>query len=123
MSNSFQVNLVLRGILVAIALALILSLGYGLLLSLSSMPESDLVINIIFSLSVFTAASIISNKAGSKGLIYGLAIGLGFIIFLLILSAMLFSENISFLRIGEKVIFALAAGGFGGIIGVVFRRP
>ncbi len=122
MSNSFQVNLVLKGILVAIALALILSLGYGLLLSLSSMPESDLVTNLIFSLSVFSAALIVAHKAGTKGLIYGLVIGLGFIIILLLLSAMLFSETISMLRIGEKVIFALAAGGIGGIAGVVFRR-
>ncbi|MFZ3102035.1 MAG: TIGR04086 family membrane protein [Desulfitobacteriaceae bacterium] len=122
MSNSFQVNLVLKGILMAIALALILSLGYGLLLSLSSIPESDLVINLIFSLSVFAAASIMSNKAGTKGLIYGLAIGLGFIILLLLLSAMFFSETVSMLRIGEKVIIALAAGGIGGIVGVVFRR-
>ncbi|MHB8124793.1 MAG: TIGR04086 family membrane protein [Desulfitobacteriaceae bacterium] len=123
MSNSFQVNLVLKGILVATALALILSLGYGLLLSLSSIPESDLFINLIFSISVFTAASIIANKAGTKGLIYGLAIGLGFIILLLLLSAMFFSETVSMLKIGEKIIFALGAGGFGGIIGVVFRRP
>ncbi len=123
MSNSFQVNLVLKGILVATILALILSLGYGLLLSVSSIPESDLAKNLIFSLSVLVAASIIANKAGTKGLLYGLSIGLGFIILLLVLSSMLFAETLSMLRMGEKVIFALVAGGVGGIIGVIFRRP
>ena len=122
MSNSFQFNLVFKGILVATALALILSLVYGLLLSLSGIPESDLAVNLLFSLSVFIAASIIANKAGTKGLIYGLAIGLGFIVLLLLMSAIFFSETVSILRIGEKSIVALTAGGIGGILGVIFRR-
>lgn len=123
MSNSFQFNLVFKGILLAVVLALILSLGYGLLLSLSSIPESDLAVNLIFCLSVFAAALIITNKAGAKGLIYGLVIGLGFIILLLLLSGIFFSESISMLKVGEKIVLSLVAGGLGGIIGVLIRRP
>jgi hypothetical protein len=122
MANSFQISLVLKGILIAAILALILSLGYGLLLSISNIPESDPVFILIFSLSIFAAALIITNKAGKKGLIYGLFIGLGFIFLLLLLSGIFFSEQISIIKIGEKLIFALVAGGLGGIFGVLFRR-
>lgn len=123
MANSFQISLVLKGILIAAFLAVILSLGYGLLLSISDFPESDPVFSIIFSFSVFIAALIITNKTGTKGLIYGLFIGLGFIILLLLLSGIFFPEHISLLKIGERLIFALVAGGLGGIFGVLFRRP
>jgi putative membrane protein (TIGR04086 family) len=122
MANSFKISLVLKGILIAAFLAVILSLGYGLLLSISNLPESDPVFSIMFSFSVFAAALIIANKAGTKGLIYGLLIGLGFIILLLLLSGIFFSEHISLLKIGERLIFALVAGGIGGIFGVLFRR-
>jgi putative membrane protein (TIGR04086 family) len=123
MANSFQISLVLKGILIAAILALILSLGYGLLLSISNIPESDPVFVLIFCLSIFTAALIITNKAGSKGLLYGLFIALGLIILLLILSGIFFSEHISIIKIGEKLIFAFVAGSLGGIFGVLFRRP
>ncbi|HWQ72317.1 MAG TPA: TIGR04086 family membrane protein [Desulfitobacteriaceae bacterium] len=122
MSNSFQISLVLKGILIAAVLALILSLGYGLLLSVSNIPESDPVFILIFSLSIFAAALYITNKTGTKGLLYGLSIGLGLVLLLLFLSGILFSEHISIIKIGEKLIYALVAGGFGGIFGVLFRR-
>ncbi|MDD2235476.1 MAG: TIGR04086 family membrane protein [Desulfitobacteriaceae bacterium] len=122
MANSFKISLVLKGILIAASFAMVLSLGYGLLLSISNLPESDPVFSIIFSFSIFAAALIITNKAGSKGLIYGLFIGLGFIILLLLSFGIFFSEHISLLKIGERLIFALVAGSIGGIFGVLFRR-
>ena len=122
MFKSFQLSLILKGILVATILALLLSLVFGFLLSYTSLPESELSINIIFGASIFVAAFITAHQAGTKGLYYGLAIGLGFILLVLILSAIFWSETPSWLKMGEKTILALVSGGVGGIIGVLFPK-
>ncbi|WP_407308737.1 TIGR04086 family membrane protein [Desulfosporosinus sp. SB140] len=120
MAKSFQFNLIIKGILLATVLALLLSVFFGIVLSYTSLPESDLFLNIIFGLSVFVASFITAHHAGTKGLYYGLAVGLGLVLVVLVLSAVLWSDAPSWLRMGEKAIIALAAGGVGGIIGVLF---
>ncbi|MDA8226541.1 MAG: TIGR04086 family membrane protein [Desulfitobacterium hafniense] len=122
MSKSFQFSLLIKGIILASALALVLSLGFGLLLSLTSLPESELSLNIILIVSVFIAGLITANSSGTKGLYYGLAVGIGFIVFLFVISSIFISASPSWLKMGEKIILALASGGVGGIIGVVARR-
>ena len=122
MSKSFQFSLILKGILLASTLAMLLSLAVGLLLPFTSFPESDLSMNIIFGSSILVAAFITAHQAGTRGLYYGLAGGLGFIVLVLILSAILWSNTPSWLKIGEKTILALVSGGVGGIVGVLFHR-
>jgi len=122
MSKSFQFSLILKGILLASILAMLMSLVFGVLLSFTSIPESVLSINIIFGTSIFIAALITAYKASTRGLYYGLAIGLGFILLVLILSSIFWSDTPSWLKMGEKTILALVSGGIGGIIGVLFPQ-
>ena len=122
MLKSFQFSLILKGTLLATILAMLLSLVFGVILSFTSLPESELSINIIFGASIFIAAFIMAHQAGTSGLYYGLAVGLGFILLVLILSAIFWSETPSWLIMGEKTILALVSGGVGGIIGVLFPR-
>lgn len=122
MPKSFQLSLVLKGILLAAVLALLLSLGFGLLLTFTAIPESDLSINIILCVSILVSALMTAYQAGTKGLYYGLSVGLGFILLLLVLSAIFMADTPSWLKIGEKSILALVTGGVGGIIGVLFNR-
>ncbi|MHB1651243.1 MAG: TIGR04086 family membrane protein [Desulfitobacteriaceae bacterium] len=122
MSKSFQFSLVIKGIAFASLLALILALGFGFLLSLTSLPESNLAINVIVIISIFIPAFLAANRAGTRGLLYGLFIGLGFILLLLTLTGVFLDTSPALLRIGEKTIFALVAGGAGGIMGVLLRR-
>lgn len=122
MSKPFQFSLILKGILLAATLALFLSLVFGLLLSFTSIPESDLSSNIIFGVSIVVAAFIIAHQAGTRGLYYGLAVGLGFILLVLLLSGVFWSSSPSWLKMGEKTILALVSGGVGGIVGVLFNR-
>lgn len=122
MSKSFHLSLILKGILLATILALLMSLVFGALLSYTSLPESELSINIIFGASIFIAALVTAYKAGTKGLYYGLSVGLGFIVFVLILSAVFWSGTPSWLNMAEKSIIALVSGGIGGILGVLFPQ-
>ena len=123
MFKSFQFSLVLKGILMAAITALLLSLAFGILLSFTKIPESDLSLSIIFGFSIMISSFITSNQTGTKGLYYGLSIGLGFIILVLILSAILWSDTPSWVKISERTILALTAGGIGGILGVLVHRP
>ena len=122
MSKSFQFSLILKGILLASILAMLMSLVFGVLLSFTSIPESEMSLNIIFGASIFVAGFITAYQAGTKGLYYGLAVGIGFILLVLILSSIFWSNTPSWLRIGEKTILALVSGGIGGILGVLFPR-
>lgn len=122
MTKSFQISLILKGIILAAVLAMIFSLVFGVLLSYTSLQESDLSINIILGSSVFIAGFLTAYQAGTKGVYYGLFVGLGFILLVLILSSVFWPNNPSWLKIAEKTIVALVSGGVGGIIGVLLPR-
>lgn len=122
MSKAFQFSLILKGILSAAIIALLLSLVFGALLSYTSLSETELSNNIIFGVSIFVAAFSTAHQAGTKGLYYGLAVGFGFILLVLIMSGIFWSDTPSWLKIGEKTILALGSGGIGGIIGVLLPR-
>lgn len=122
MSKSFQFSLIVKGILLASILATLLSLVLGVLLAYTSLPESELSVNIIFGSSVFIASFITAYQAGTRGLYYGLSVGLGFIFLVLILSTILWADTPSWLKMAEKAILALVSGGVGGIIGVLFPQ-
>ncbi len=122
MSKSFQFSLILKGILLASILATVMSLVLGVLLAFTSFPETVLSINIILGTSIFIAAFITAYQAGTKGLYYGLAVGVGFILLVLTLSSIFWTDTLSWLRLGEKTILVLVAGGVGGIIGVLIPQ-
>ncbi|MDI6879963.1 MAG: TIGR04086 family membrane protein [Desulfitobacteriaceae bacterium] len=122
MSKSFQFSLAFKGIIVAAVLALFLALAYGLLLSLTSLPESSLAITVIVLVSIFVSAFLVAYQAGVKGLYYGLFVSFGFIFLLLLISAVFIDTPPSWLKVGERSIFSLVAGGCGGILGVLVRR-
>ena len=122
MPKSFHFSLVFKGILIAAGIALILSLLFSLLLSFTRLPESNLTLNIIFGVSAFLGAGLTAYQAGVKGLYYGLATGIGLILFLLLISAILASGSPSWILFGEKAIISVLSGGVGGILGVVVKR-
>lgn len=122
MPTSFKFSLVAKGILISALIALILSLFFSLLLAFTGVPESESSFKFIFGISVFIGAAIASNQAGSKGLYYGLAIGIGFILFLLLVFAVLAPSSPSWLSFGEKSIISLVCSSFGGIIGAILKR-
>lgn len=122
MPKSFKFSLVLKGILISALFALILSLLFSLILTFTRIPESELSLQVIYGISVFIGAALTSYQAGTKGLYYGLAVGVGYILFLLLVSAILVSNSPAWLDIGEKTIISLASSAIGGIIGAILKR-
>lgn len=122
MPKSFKFSLVLKGILISALFALVLSLLFSLILAFTKISESELSFHFIFGISVFFGAALTSYQEGSKGLYYGLAVGLGFVIFLLLISAILASSSPAWLGLAEKSIISLICGAVGGIIGAILKR-
>lgn len=122
MPKSFKFSFVLKGILISALFALILSLFLSLILAFTSLPESTSSFSIIFGISVFLGAALTSYQAGTKGLYYGLTVGVGFVLFLLFISSILNSASPAWLKVGEKAIVSLICSAIGGIVGAIFKR-
>ncbi len=116
MPLSFQP--ILRGIMYAVITALVLSGIIGILTTLTSMPESELINNGIFVVSIFFGGITAARISGSRGLYYGVSVALGVVLIILLVSAIMLPSPFSWLGIAEKTFYALVAGGIGGIVGV-----
>lgn len=121
MSKSFEIPLVGKGILIAVVISLILTLVLSLIYFFTSVSESFIYSLLCAGIGVFAASFYIANKAGSKGLIYGISIGLGFFLFTIITFFIFYSEAPSLKIIVQKLLICLFSGGLGGIIGAVIK--
>lgn len=122
MSKSLQISLVSQGIVIAAIVSLILTLILSVIYYFSSIQESTLHSIIILAVSVFVASMLVAYQAGSKGILYGLSIGLGFFVLSIIVSYIFYSGNPSWIIVLEKALVSMIAGVLGGTIGAVLKR-
>jgi putative membrane protein (TIGR04086 family) len=122
MGKTFQLSLVSKGILVSIVISLILSLILSLIYYFSNLAESVILNFLCTAVGVFGGSLFVSYKAGSKGLYYGLTVGLGFVVLTLILYFIFSTASLSWLILGEKSVISIFAGCLGGTLGAVLRR-
>lgn len=109
-----------RGLLVALVLSVLLSLFSTLILHFSSLSERFLpwIAAAILLISVFCGSGLAAARAGKKGLLHGLGVGLGFLVLLLILGTLLFPDPLTLMGVLEKLLLAASAGALGGVLGV-----
>lgn len=115
----FNVGAVVRGIFFALTIALLLSIGTGLVYHLSSLSEKSLPLSaaIILASGAFGGSLTAGRQAGNKGLYHGLAVGLLFFI-VVWAAAALFVPGQAGLNIFYKLIIILSCGTIGGVVGV-----
>ena len=122
MSKSFNITSVIKGVLIAV----ILSLGFNLMLSLvyyfTSLQESLIHSLIITALSVLTASFYVAYLSGSKGLFYGLTIGIGTFLMNLLIFNMFFVGDPTWKVVLLKMAFNVFPGAIGGSMGVILKR-
>ncbi|MDI6906725.1 MAG: TIGR04086 family membrane protein [Thermoanaerobacterales bacterium] len=109
-----------RGLLLAVLGVIALSLFASVVFYFSSLSEALLPWATSFAIffGVAFGASAASRQAGGKGLWHGLAVGLGFFLLTLFVSAFILSEPLTLLGIGTKLLLTASAGVLGGIFGV-----
>ncbi len=119
LKNPVNFVAVLKGILVAIAICLLLSIGTGVFYHVTSVSEETLLLSTVFiiAISVFSGSLAAGKGAGNKGLYNGLAVGLFFFLAVWLFSGLIFPGH-SMLSIIYKLLITLTAGAVGGIIGV-----
>lgn len=109
-----------RGLLVALAVAIVLSLLSTLLLHFTNVSERFLpwIAAFILFISVFFGGGLAAARVGGKGLFHGLLVGLGFFILMWVLGTLLFPGPSTVIGLIEKFVLTVAAGALGGILGV-----
>lgn len=122
MSKPFKAFLVTKGILIAVVISFILTLLLSLIYYFTSVQESSIHSMTIIGISIIAASFYTSLKSGSKGLIYGLFIGLGFFLLSLIVYYIFYESNPSWIILLEKNIISLSSGALGGTIGAVLKK-
>ncbi|UWG95607.1 TIGR04086 family membrane protein [Dehalobacter sp. DCM] len=122
MPKSFQLSLVAKGIVMAIVISFLLTIILSLLYFFTSLQESMLYSLLAAGIGVLAASIYISYQAGTKGIIYGLAIGIGFFLISIIIYYIFYTGEPSWKIILEKVLVTPIAGAVGGTVGAISRR-
>lgn len=109
-----------RGLLIALAAAVVLSLASTVVLYFSNFSEKFMpwIAAFIVFTGVFCGATLASARAGSKGLYHGLGVGIGFFILMWLLGVFLFPGPSTLFGLLEKLILTCSAGALGGIAGI-----
>jgi len=109
-----------RGFVVALVSAMIMGTVLALVVYWSPLEETILNPSADFTLmmSVFLGGWYAAHRSGNRGLIRGSMIGLMVFAFVLILTLIGNPSLISFKSFCKDLLFALASGALGGVLGV-----
>ena len=121
MSKSFDIVMAAKGILIAVFLSLLFTVALGLIYYFTSIQESITASLVTAGLSVLIASFYISYRTGSKGLYYGLAIGVGFFVLSIIIFYIFYIGNPPWPILTLRFLISLIAGIFGGTIGAILK--
>ncbi|MBO8128725.1 MAG: TIGR04086 family membrane protein [Peptococcaceae bacterium] len=109
-----------KGILVTVILIIVFSFLAGLIFYLSNLSETVLpwLAALIFFFSLTLGSGTAAKTAGEKGLLHGLAVGLGFFIIIGLLAAFALPGPFTLIGVLEKLCLSIGAGATGGILGI-----
>lgn len=115
-----RIGVEIKGALLACLIALIIGMACSLTVFWTGLKETWLpyLANFTFILSVCAGACYSGWHRGNKGLFRGLATGTLFFFIVLLISLVLGPAGIGFGAVIKTLLFALAAGALGGILGV-----
>ena len=112
--------LMLKGIAFSICMTLIMILILSIVLSFSSVKENVIMPTVIFisSFSILMGGFLVAKKIDEKGIVYGSALGLIYMLILYLISSIM---NFDFsLNVNAVIMIALGVigGAIGGVLGV-----
>ncbi|RJE46726.1 MULTISPECIES: TIGR04086 family membrane protein [unclassified Dehalobacter] len=122
MSKPFQLSLVTKGIALSIIISFLLTVVLSLVYFFTSVQESVLYSLLTAGIGVFIASFYIAYQSGARGLLYGLAIGIGFFVVTILIYYIFYTGNPSWKILLEKVLISPISGAIGGSIGVLTRK-
>lgn len=110
-----KVILIIKGIGIAMILTIIMILVLSIILAFTSLKENTIMPSIIFisSFDILIGSFWCSKKIENKGIIFGSIVGLGYMIFIYLISSIL---NFDF-SLGLNSIIMIGCGILGGALG------
>jgi len=110
----------IRGFLVALLSAVVLGSILALIVYWSPLKETllDPLADFTLMISVFIGGWYSANYHGNRGLVRGVVIGLLFFIFMLLVTLVVNPALVSLGSVIKDLLFGIACGGLGGILGV-----
>ncbi|HEX3030772.1 MAG TPA: TIGR04086 family membrane protein [Bacillota bacterium] len=111
---------VLKGGLVALGFTLLLTFLLAMLVQYTSLRETNLSLGGILIVVGSTMAGgwFASSRAGNRGLWNGLAVGVLFAAFTLLVTMIFFADSFTWLGLLKKTLWSALGGVLGGIAGV-----
>lgn len=115
-----KLMLMLKGMCLSIGITLMMILILSIILSVSNIKENVIMPTVIFisSFSILIGAFLVSKRIDQKGIIYGSALGLIYMVVLYLISSIL---NFDFSLNGNAIVmivFGVIGGAIGGVLGV-----
>jgi putative membrane protein (TIGR04086 family) len=122
MAKSFEISQVSKGVFIAVICSFVLTLLLSVLYFFTDVQESLIHTLIIGGLSVLIGSFTIAFQSGSKGLIYGLAVGFGFFLFSIVIYYIFYEGNPTLKILLEKLLVSLVTGALGGTLGAILKK-
>jgi putative membrane protein (TIGR04086 family) len=121
-NRELNVATIFKGFIYAVTVSVILVLLISLIFYLTPLSEKflEIISLLIIFTSVFIGGFIASKKAGTRGLVQGIGVGLIFLFFNLILSLLFGTDEFISNVLLAKTAASLIGGSLGGIIGISF---
>ena len=115
-----NISRIIKGSIFAIIISLLLLFIYANLLTYTNIPETSIVpvVITISGISILVGSSISSLKIKKQGMINGALVGLIYMIFIYLLSSIVFTGFGLDTTAIIMIVIGTAAGMIGGIIGV-----
>lgn len=119
-----QVAALLSGVLIGYAITCIVFIGYGILLTYSSMSEQNipLVATATCIVSVAVAGFDAAKGAENRGWLWGIGAGLMYAIILALIGFCVNKTLIPDTRTFTLLVLSIAGGGLGGVLGINLKR-
>lgn len=113
-------GLLAKGVSLSMMITIIMIFILSVILSFSDLKESVIMPMVIFisSFSILVGAFFISKKIDEKGIVYGSALGILYMLILYIISSIINSNFCLNSSAICMIIFGVLGGAIGGIIGV-----
>jgi len=122
--NKPQIMALLMGVLIGYAITCIVFIGYGILLTYTSLSEANipLVATTTCIVSVVLAGFDAAKGAANKGWFWGIAAGLLYAVIMVLIGIFINKAIIMDARTATLIILCIAGGGLGGVLGINLRR-
>ena len=120
--KNVQFKLLTKGLGIAIIVSFVLTLILSLIYFLTSVQESLFLSLMCTGSGILVGSAVVARRADSRGMLYGIIIGVTFFVITLLVHFMLNASSPDFETMIPKFIVYCLSGIIGSILGVLLKK-